>query len=33
MPLDWIEKVENLSEIADCGLLPEDVVICIDNFD
>lgn len=32
MPLEWIEKVENLSEIADCGLLPEDVVICIDNF-
>jgi hypothetical protein len=32
MPLDWIEKVENLNEITDIGLLPEDVVICIDNF-
>ena len=32
MPVEWIEKVENLDEIVDLGLLPADVVICIDNF-
>ena len=32
MPVEWIEKVENLDEIVDLGLLPADAVICIDNF-
>jgi hypothetical protein len=32
MPVDWIEKIETLDEIADFTILPEDVVICIDNF-
>ena len=32
MPVDWIEKIERLDEIVDFSILPEDVVICIDNF-